>query len=67
METMDHLRPDIARLLAAKHQRRQQLAALPFPHKVRLVVQLQQMVAPILRARPIRPGVACGREVTAKE
>jgi hypothetical protein len=51
METMDHLRPDIARLLAAKDHRRQQLAALTFPHKVRLVVQLQQMVAPILRAR----------------
>jgi hypothetical protein len=51
METMDHLRPDIARLLVAKDYRRQQLAALTFPHKVRLVVQLQQMVAPILRSR----------------
>ena len=51
LERVDHLMPDIARLLAAKNQRRQQLAALPFPHKVRLVVRLQQMVAPILRAR----------------
>ncbi len=51
METVDALRPEIVRLLAAKEQRRRQLAALPFPHKVRLVVQLQQMAAPILRAR----------------
>lgn len=51
METLDPLRPEIARLIAAKEQRRRQLAALPFPHKVRLVVQLQQMAASILRAR----------------
>ena len=51
METVDALRPEIVRLLAAKEQRRRQLAALPFPHQVRLVVQLQQMAAPILRAR----------------
>ena len=51
METVGTLRPEIVRLLVAKEQRRRQLAALPFPHKVRLVVQLQQMVAPILRAR----------------
>ncbi len=51
METMDALRPEIARLFAAKERRRQQLAALPFPHKVCLVVQLQRMTAPILRAR----------------
>jgi len=51
METVDPLRPEIARLFAAKEQRRRQLASLPFPHKVRLVVQMQQMAAPILRAR----------------
>jgi hypothetical protein len=51
METVDTLTPEIARLFAAKERRRQRLAALPFPHKVRLVVQLQQMAAPILRAR----------------
>jgi hypothetical protein len=51
METLDTLRPEIALLLAAKEHRRRQLAALPFAHKVRLVVQLQQMAAPILRAR----------------
>ena len=51
METVDTLRPEIARLFAAKERRRQRLAALPFPHKVRLVVKLQRMAAPILRAR----------------
>ncbi len=50
METVDTLTPEIARLFAAKQERRQRLAVLPFPHKVRLVVQLQRMAAPILRA-----------------
>lgn len=48
---MEDLSPDIARLFAAKEARRHRLAGLPFPEKVRLVVQLQRMVAPILRAR----------------
>ena len=48
---MDKLSSEISRLIAAKEQRRHKLAALPFPEKVRLVVQLQQMAAPILRAR----------------
>jgi hypothetical protein len=51
METLNPMRPEIARLLVAKEKRRRQLAALPFPQELRLVVQLQQMVAPILRAR----------------
>jgi hypothetical protein len=53
---MDKLRPEIRRLIAAKEQRRQKLAALPFADKVRAVVQMQQMVAPVLRARgrPVR-------------
>ena len=42
MERMDNLRPEIARLIAAKAQRRQKLAALSFPEKVRVVVQLQK-------------------------
>jgi len=56
MEAVDKLRPEIARLIAAKEQRRHKLAALPFPEKVRIVVQLQRMVAPVLRARgrPVR-------------
>ena len=48
---MDNLRPEIARLIAAKEQCRRKLAALPFAEKVRVVVQLQEMVAPVLRAR----------------
>ena len=48
---MENLSPEIARLFAAKEERRRKLAALPFPAKVRAVVRLQKMVAPILRAR----------------
>lgn len=52
MEPLDHpLSPELARLFAAKEQRRRELAGLPFSVKVRLVVRLQQMAAPILRAR----------------
>jgi len=53
---MDNLRPEITRLIAAKEQRRRELAALSFAEKVRVVVQLQKMVVPILRARgrPVR-------------
>jgi len=55
MKLMDTLRPEVARLLTAKEDRRRMLAGLPFPDKVRAVVRLQRMVAPVLRAR--------GREV----
>jgi hypothetical protein len=48
---MDKLDPQIARLITAKEQRRHKLAALPFAEKVRLVVKLQKMAAPVLRAR----------------
>jgi hypothetical protein len=48
---MDKLPPEIARLIAAKEQRRRELAALPFPEKVRIVVRMQKMVEPILRVR----------------
>jgi hypothetical protein len=51
MEAMDTVKPEIARLFAAKEARRHKLAALPFPEKVRAVVCLQQMAAPVLRAR----------------
>jgi len=51
MESVDRLNPEVARLFTAKEERRRQLAALSFPDKVRLVVQLQQMAAPILRTR----------------
>jgi hypothetical protein len=48
---MDAMETLIDRLMAAKEQRRRKLAALPFPEKVRLVMKLQQMAAPLLRAR----------------
>jgi hypothetical protein len=51
MEAMDTLKPEIARLFAAKETRRHKLAALSFPEKVRAVVRLQEMAAPLLRAR----------------
>ena len=51
MAAMDTLKPEIARLFAAKEARRHKLAALPFPGKVRVVVYLQEMAAPVLRAR----------------
>ena len=56
MERMDDLKPEIARLIAAKERRRSKLAALSFPEKVRIVVRMQQMVEPIMRARrrPLR-------------
>jgi hypothetical protein len=51
MKPMGALRPEVARLLDAKENRRRTLAGLPYPDKVRAVVRLQRMVAPVLRAR----------------
>ena len=51
MEPVDTLTPEVVRLFAAKEARRRRLAALPFPEKVRVVVRLQEMAAPLLRAR----------------
>lgn len=54
---MDKLNPEISRLLLAREERRHHLAHLPYPEKVRAVVQLQRMAAPVLRARgrQVRP------------
>ncbi len=51
VEGMDRLRPEIERLFTAKEERRARLAALPFHQRVLAVVQMQQMTAPLLRAR----------------
>ena len=51
MSTNDSRPPEIDRLFKPDEQRRQRLAALPFPEKVRLVIQMQRIVEPILRAR----------------
>ena len=48
---METLTPEIARLFATKEKRRHKLAALPFPDKVRAVVRMRKMAAPLLRAR----------------
>jgi len=48
---MERLTPEIARLFAAKEERRHMLAALPFAEKVRAVVRMQKMAAPLLRTR----------------
>jgi len=48
---MEGLNPEIARLLATKEERRRRLARLPYPDKVAMVMQLQRMAVPILRAR----------------
>jgi hypothetical protein len=54
---MDAVNPEIARIFAAKEQRRQTLARLPFPEKVRAVIKLQEMAAGILqcRGKSVRP------------
>jgi hypothetical protein len=48
---MDGVSAQMARIFAAKEQRRQMLARLPFPEKIRAVIQLQEIAAVILRAR----------------
>ena len=54
---MDGMNPEVARIFAAKENRRQTLARLPFPEKVRAIIKLQEMAATILRARgkSVRP------------
>ncbi len=57
MERMDGLNDEMTRILAAKEQRRRQLAGQSFPDKVRALVRLQELAAPILarRGRRVRP------------
>lgn len=51
MEAVDGIKAEVARIFAAKEERRKALARLPFPEKVRAVIELQKMAATILRAR----------------
>jgi hypothetical protein len=48
---MDGVTPELRQIFAAKEERRQNLARLPFPEKVKAVIQLQEMAASILRSR----------------
>ncbi len=54
MEKMDQLKKIAERSFEQKEARRQKLASLPFEEKVRMVVALQKIQAPILRARGIK-------------
>lgn len=51
MEAMDQMKAEIRRLFSAKASRRHALAQLSYPEKVAAVIRLQEMAAPILRAR----------------
>lgn len=51
MENVDRTAAELARVFAAKEQRRQALSRLPFPEKVQAVIRLQEMAAPFLRGR----------------
>lgn len=56
MADVDRVTRELERVLAAKDARRRALAAASFPEKVRIVVRLQEIAAPILRQRglPVR-------------
>jgi hypothetical protein len=43
--------PEIEKLFRAKEQGRARLAAMPFHEKVKAIVRMQRMAAPILRSR----------------
>lgn len=67
MDPMDTLNTEVAGLFAAKEARRRKLAGLPFPDKVRAVVRLQRMVAPVLRARGRQVRVWTIKELAEKD
>lgn len=56
---------DLAKIFAAKKQRRRRLARLPYSEKVRAVIQLQEMSAAVLRSRGkvVQPWHAAGNGV----
>ncbi len=51
MGTMEGINPELAKVLKAKEQRRKELAQLPWPDKVAIVVKLQRMAEPVLKNR----------------
>lgn len=50
---MDDLSLEVIRIFEGKKQRRRRFAGMSFPEKVRAVVRLQQMTAPLLRVWPL--------------
>ena len=55
METVDTLTPPAPHSVFGKPRHREALRKLPLPEKVRIVIELQKIVAPILRARGQTP------------
>ena len=55
METLDKLKPSNPSPFLGKPLHREALRKLPLPEKVRIVVELQKIVAPLLRARGQTP------------
>ncbi len=48
---MDRIKSVTERIIAVRNARRKRLAALPVHEKVRILVQMQEMAAPLLKAR----------------
>jgi hypothetical protein len=51
MEALDRISAEVARIFAAKEERRQDLARLPYPEKVQAVIELQKLAVTNLRTR----------------
>ena len=49
--------PLMARIIEAKERRRRELAALPIHEKVKILIQMQRMIVPIVRDRDPRARV----------
>jgi len=48
---LDSVNQELVRVLEAKEARRKELARLPWPDKVAIVVKLQRMAEPVIRKR----------------
>jgi len=48
---MGKVRSATEKVIAAKSARRKRLAALPVPEKIRILVEMQKMAAPLLKAQ----------------
>lgn len=57
MEPVEALKAEFDRVVAAKAERRRRMAALPFLEKVRILVQMQRMTAPLTRGKNPRARV----------
>ncbi|MBN1517326.1 hypothetical protein JXA32_12255 [Candidatus Sumerlaeota bacterium] len=48
------MNPAFEKMIQGKSQRRKELSALPWPEKVRILIQMQRMIVPIVRHRDSR-------------